>query len=257
YENPRTTYYVYDNENILMEYSQKGKITARYTHGLGIDEPLVVKKKDNTHYYHADGLGSITALTDKYGKVAQTYSYDSFGGFKKSGDKVKDMYAFTGRIWDNDIKLYDYRNRMYDPKIGRFTSYDPSLYLRGSPEIPYLRDAMLKSPQELNPYLYVANNPTNKIDPYGLLMATLPDGGNGNLWGGSKEQDWKCSEPAPQSLNKCENTKNCCIEHDECYEKYGCNASSWLNIFPGACQMCNLKAAMCILINWPGVANIK
>ncbi|TAN43977.1 MAG: hypothetical protein EPN22_08485, partial [Nitrospirae bacterium] len=168
YENPKTIYYVYDNEDIISEYNSKGRITARYTHGLGIDEPLAVRKKDNIYYYHADGLGSITALTDKYGKVAQTYSYDSFGGFKKSGDKVKDMYTFTGRIWDNDIKLYDYRNRMYDPKIGRFTAYDPSLYLRGSPEIPYLRDAMLKSPQELNPYLYTANNPINKIDPMGL-----------------------------------------------------------------------------------------
>ncbi|TAN40869.1 MAG: hypothetical protein EPN22_16810 [Nitrospirae bacterium] len=40
YEKPRTTYYAYDNEDIIVEYNGKGKIIARYTHCLGIDEPL-------------------------------------------------------------------------------------------------------------------------------------------------------------------------------------------------------------------------
>ncbi|MBI4378659.1 MAG: hypothetical protein HY578_06150 [Nitrospinae bacterium] len=36
-ETPRATYYLYDNEDIIMEYNHKGKVTARYVHGLGID----------------------------------------------------------------------------------------------------------------------------------------------------------------------------------------------------------------------------
>ncbi|MBI5748482.1 MAG: hypothetical protein HZA00_05095 [Nitrospinae bacterium] len=104
-ETPRATYYVYDNEDIIMEYNHKGKITARYVHGAGIDESLAVQKKDHTYYYHADGLGSITALTDAKGKVAQRYEYDSFGNMKRHGHKVKQPYTYTGREWDKETKL--------------------------------------------------------------------------------------------------------------------------------------------------------
>jgi len=171
-EETKTYNYVYDNEDIILEYETKpdGEVeTTKYVHGLGIDEPLAVEQKGKTYYYHADGLGSIVALTDIKQKVVQSYTYDSFGGFKKQGEKVKDKYAFTGRIWDVDIKLYDYRNRDLDFESGRFTTYDPSLHLRGSPEIPYLLPSLLSTPQELNPYVYVGNNPVNRIDPLGLF----------------------------------------------------------------------------------------
>lgn len=72
---PRTTYYVYDNEDIIMEYNHKSKVTARYVHGLGIDELLAIERKGKTYYYHFDGLGSVTALTDSKGKVVQRYKY--------------------------------------------------------------------------------------------------------------------------------------------------------------------------------------
>jgi RHS repeat-associated protein len=168
--------YVYDNEDIILEYLTKTEDgetkteTTRYIHGLGIDEPLAIEKKGEVYYYHTDGLGSIVALTDKRQKVVQSYTYDSFGDFKKQGDKVKDFYTFTGRIWDDDIRLYEYRNRLFDPAIGRFITYDPSLYLRGSTEIPYLLPTLLDKPQELNPYVYTLNNPVNLSDPKGLFL---------------------------------------------------------------------------------------
>ncbi|TAN40871.1 MAG: type IV secretion protein Rhs, partial [Nitrospirae bacterium] len=139
--------------------SQKGKITARYTHGLGIDEPLVVKKKDNTHYYHADGLGSITVLSDKYGKVVQTYDYDAFGNMKKYEQKIKQPYTYTAREYDSEIKLYYYRARYYDAKVGRFISKDPIGFEGG-----------------INFYLYVGNNPVNLVDPTGLNAIAIAEG---------------------------------------------------------------------------------
>ena len=38
------TKYVYANEDILLELNGANVITARYTHGPGIDEPLILKK---------------------------------------------------------------------------------------------------------------------------------------------------------------------------------------------------------------------
>ena len=64
---PRTTSYVYDDKSIILEYNGS-TVTAKYTHGPNIDEPLAVEVKNGTgytpYYYHADGLGSITGLSD-------------------------------------------------------------------------------------------------------------------------------------------------------------------------------------------------
>ena len=39
---PRTTNYVYDNENIILEYNTNNEVQTRYTHGINIDEPLAI-----------------------------------------------------------------------------------------------------------------------------------------------------------------------------------------------------------------------
>lgn len=77
-----TTRFVYDNEDIILEYDGSGSVGNRYVHGPGIDETLALINGRNSYYYHADGLGSIVALTDSTGKVQQTYEYDSFGNLK-------------------------------------------------------------------------------------------------------------------------------------------------------------------------------
>ena len=49
------TRYVYDNEDILLELDGSNAIVARYTHGPGIDEPLIMEKNNQAFFYHADG----------------------------------------------------------------------------------------------------------------------------------------------------------------------------------------------------------
>ena len=123
-EETKTYTYIYDNEDIILEYltktkTKKGKTktkteTTRYIHGIGIDEPLAIQRKGKTYYYHADGLGSIIALTDHKQKVVKSYEYDSFGNMKRKGGKVKNTSTYTGREWDKEIELYYYRARYYD-----------------------------------------------------------------------------------------------------------------------------------------------
>ena len=163
-EETKTYNFVYDNEDIILEYLTKaedddeGKTgITRYIHGLGIDEPLAVEQKNEIYYYHADGLGSIIALTDKRQKVVQSYSYDSFGGMKQSGNKVKQPYTYTSREWDEEIELYYYNARYYDAKAGRFIQVRPDRLRWG----------------DVNLYAYVRNRPTMLIDPMGLAGDAL------------------------------------------------------------------------------------
>nr|MDA8165358.1 RHS repeat-associated core domain-containing protein [Desulfobacteraceae bacterium] len=158
----RTYAYVYDNEDIILETltkSDDGKgrtETTRYLHGPGIDEPLAIEQKGAISYYHADGLGSITTLTDAKGQVLQSYDYSSFGIPKHRGNQVKQPYTYTGREWDEETGLYFYRARYYDPVAGRFIAKDPIGFAGG----------------DVNLYGYVQNNPINWIDSLGLATWT-------------------------------------------------------------------------------------
>ena len=134
------------------ELDAAGAVVARFTHGPGIDEPLAMYRDDETHFYHADGLGSITSLTDDPGgEVKGRYAYDSFGNLTSSTGTLANNFRYTGREFDSETGLYYYRARYYDPEVGRFMSEDPIGFSGG-----------------INFYRYVSNNPINFIDPFGL-----------------------------------------------------------------------------------------
>jgi hypothetical protein len=59
--------------------NQSGGVLCRFAQGQNIDEPLAESTSSGIDYYEADGLGSITSLTNGVGTVAQSYTYDSFG----------------------------------------------------------------------------------------------------------------------------------------------------------------------------------
>jgi len=66
--------FIYDNEDILLELDGANNITARYTHGPGIDEPLILEKGGASFFYHADGLGSITEITNQSATVVTDFT---------------------------------------------------------------------------------------------------------------------------------------------------------------------------------------
>jgi len=148
------TRYIYDNEDILLELDGSNNLTARYTHGPGIDEPLIMEKGGASFFYHADGLGSVTELTNSSGTVVQSYTYSSFGKIESQVDpNFVQPYTFTSREFDPETGLYFYRARYYDSSSGRFLQQDPIGFAGGS----------------TNLYKYVGNNPVNWVDPTGLV----------------------------------------------------------------------------------------
>ena len=157
--NGQITGYIYDGDQVIAEYGGTGALTKKFIYGPGIDEPVCLKAGQATYYYHTDGLGSITELTDPSSNVIEKYSYDIFGnviikdaqGNVLSQSAVGNPYFFTARALDPETGLYYYRARYYNPKIGRFLQTDPVGYSAG-----------------INLYAYCSNNPINYTDPMGL-----------------------------------------------------------------------------------------
>jgi len=123
-------------------------------------EYIIVEKNNQTYYYHADGLGSIIAISGQTGALVQTYDYDSFGNPKTTTQTVTQPYTYTAREYDPETGLYFYRARQYDARTGRFLQKDPIGFKAG----------------DVNLFRYGGNSPTNATDPMGLEsgVATMP-----------------------------------------------------------------------------------
>ncbi len=147
--------YLYDDKNWLEEVDNGGNVLARYTQMRTVDEELAMVRSGNTDYYQADGIGSITSLSDGVGVVANTRTYDSFGMLAAANGTVVNPFMYAGRDLDQETGIYDYRARYYDPSSGRFLSEDPA-------------------EDDLNLYVYVRNSPTNSTDPFGLYTMKNP-----------------------------------------------------------------------------------
>lgn len=169
--------YIYDSQALILDYEDATRhsphngiepTVTKYVYGPNIDEPLAITQSNEVYFYHADGLGSIVALTDGRQKVVASYNYDSFGNIEGRVSEQIQSFTYTAREYDNETGLFYYRARYYDPMIGRFIQKDPIEFAGG----------------DVNLYGYTYNNPVNYIDPMGLdwqlagnrLIVVEPDG---------------------------------------------------------------------------------
>jgi RHS repeat-associated protein len=146
-----TSIFAYDGDNLIEETNSSGGAVARYAQTENVDEPLAMLRSSTTSYYHADGLGSVTSLSNGAGALAQTYGYDSFGKQLSATGSLTNPFQYTARELDSESGLYFYRARHYDPTIGRFLSEDPLRFSGGT-----------------NFYAYVSNRSVDFVDAFGL-----------------------------------------------------------------------------------------
>ena len=122
--------------------------------GSGLEERL---------YGLQDANWNVVAIAGTDGAIQERYAYTAYGrpviltaGF--STPSTSSSYGwdalYAGRQYDEEIGLYQYRNRYYGADLGRFLSRDP---IHG----------------DLNLYRYVGNSPSINTDPTGLMAALI------------------------------------------------------------------------------------
>jgi RHS repeat-associated protein len=164
----KTTGFLIDNNN-LTGYSQTfyaydggtAQINRLYEYGDDLTNEVDLTNNPATpRFFLYDGLGTTRALTGAVANIQEDYNYTPFGeanGFDPGASLTN--HLFTGEAFDVDLEQYYLRARMYDPAIGRFTSFDP------------VEDHNNK----LHKYAYVSCDPVNNYDPTGMwgIVANL------------------------------------------------------------------------------------
>ncbi len=143
------TKYVYDRADVVRELNDDLTIATDYLSGPYLDKKLKQVNASGALYFVGDHLGTTRGLTDAGGNLSSTVSYDSFGNATIG---AATNYTFSGREFDVDTGLINYRARWYDPRQGRFISEDPIGF----------------NGRDINLYRYVWNNPIRYRDPFGL-----------------------------------------------------------------------------------------
>ncbi len=119
------------------------------------------------YYFTRDHLGSVIEMTDASGILKARFRYDPYGRRIKALGSIEADFGFTGHYYHAASGLYLTLYRAYDANVARWLNRDP-----------------IEEGGGLNLYGYVANNPTNAVDPYGLSMWDDFKGGLNRVWNG-------------------------------------------------------------------------
>lgn len=192
-----TNVYFYDDDRIIEDQNAGGSTQASYTYGNYQDEVLTMDRPGSVYYYHQDAHWDPNALSDTNGNVAERYTYDAYGdvavldtnynvqppnSWGTPHSLVDNPFLFTGREFDEETGIYNYRARYYDSAEGRFLQRDPSEKQSGE-----------------NLYAYTDDNPLNQTDPSGRDELKLSIKGfgptTGNCGGYSWRAAWRLNQP--------------------------------------------------------------
>ncbi len=103
-----------------------------------------------------DNLGTIRDIADLSGSTTSVTNHRRFGAYgnlvSESNSAVDMLFAYTGKLYDENTQLQNNLFRWYDASIGQWMCEDPLGFIAG--------DTNLKR--------YVGNQSTNLVDSHGL-----------------------------------------------------------------------------------------
>jgi len=147
---------IYDGMNVVQERDANNAVIATYTRGKsmggGIGGLLARSTAQGHFYYHYDGRGNVTQLTDANQTTVARYTYGAFGNTHATGSQAGQPYRFSTKEQHSYSGLYDYGYRFYSPGLGRWINRDP-----------------IDEQGGLNLYGFVGNSPIGNVDPDGRL----------------------------------------------------------------------------------------
>lgn len=116
----------------------------------------LIARRDASHveFLHADHLGTVRAVTDERGDLVEETDFDAWGRARYVGGSARTTRGFVGGRSEEMTGLVYLQARYLDPAQARMVSADSVI-----PD-PF-------TPQTLNPYAFVMNDPVTLIDPTG------------------------------------------------------------------------------------------
>lgn len=150
-------HYVYDGWHLIEIRDGNGTVLQRFVYSDIIDDLLRVEVGGQEFIVVRRPDGSVDSLFDDSGNLVESYRY-ALSGEHSVFDRMRaavssparSCFLFQGRRWDTEARLYYYRRRWYDPRLGVFLTPDPV----GELDTP-------------NVYLLCGGDPINSSDPYG------------------------------------------------------------------------------------------
>jgi RHS repeat-associated protein len=143
-------FYLYDQDKEIGTLDKHNNILQLKVLGLGTLGDIgaaIALELDNTTYAPLhDFSGNLIALLSPTG-LTETYDIDAFGN--ESHPSSLNPWRFCSKRSDENLIFFG--KRFYDPSLGRWLTPDPA----GFADSPNL-------------YLYVLNNPLNRLDLFGL-----------------------------------------------------------------------------------------
>jgi RHS repeat-associated protein len=196
------------------------------------------------YYLHNDHLGTPRVVTNQAREVVWKGQLKPFGETSVEVEAITNHRRFPGQRFDIESRLYYNYFRDYDPTTGRYVQSDPIGIVSG-----------------LSTYTYVKDNPISLFDPYGLFGQTVQGAlsgrrgrgagaglalvdaftwPNGNFTPDFQNQDGgRCSLPGKLATFGDSCIPKVCQDHDTCFQKNYCNATSWFSWALGGTKSCN------------------
>ena len=168
--------FLYDGWNLIAEFDANATnstlaLVRSYTWGLDLSGSMqgaggvggllwtTFASPATTHAFLADGNGNVIASVDAAtGLVSHADDYSPIGETIPLSGSRPGAFGFSSKYTDVETGLLYYGFRYYNPSTGRWLSRDP-----------------IEEAGGVNLYGFVSNNPTNDVDPLGLV-----GGGSGN-----------------------------------------------------------------------------